>query len=175
MNGSGCKTCPGKDECRAQMYRGRMCRDNRAKHGYGDPFTNGDRVRTMTDEELANFLHEECCPSEHRDGVCDEDCKNCWLRYLQKTAEETTIPDTKDTVHLPCKIGDKLWSYRKTNGKTGKITRYPYKGEVTQMMFSPQMELMIVLRNIGHRRFGVDAFYTREELEKALKEQNYGD
>lgn len=51
------------------------------------PMTNGDGIRAMSDEELAQFLHEEYCPSEHRDGVCDEDCKNCWLRYLRKPAE----------------------------------------------------------------------------------------
>lgn len=175
MNGSGCNTCPAKDECRAQMYRGRMCRDNRAKHGYGDPFTNGDRVRTMTDEELANFLHEERCPGEHRAGVCDEDCKNCWLRYLQKPAEETTIPDTRDTVNIPCRIGDELWAFRNLNGKGGRVHRIVQKAEVTQMFFTKTMELILVLKPIGHRKFGESAFYTREEAERALKEKYHGD
>ena len=76
-----------------------------------------------------------------------------------------------DVVRLPCRIGDKLWSFRKVV-KDGKVTRYAREGEVTQMLFTPDMELMLVLKNIGHRRFGVDAFYTREEAEWALKEAN---
>lgn len=86
MNGSGCNTCPAKDECRAQLYRGEMCKDNRAEYGLGDPFTNADRIRTMSDKELAERLCAMICPDVH--GLCDEECKNCWLKWLQQPAEE---------------------------------------------------------------------------------------
>ena len=77
---------------------------------------------------------------------------------------------TTSMVELPCRIGDRLWGVRKIVAKDGKVTRYIKEGEVTQMLFTPEMDLMLVLRKIGHRKFGVDAFYTREEAEKALKE-----
>ena len=56
------------------------------------PLTNGDRIRTMTDEELANFIknhnicdirsHEECKISYC--GVCSQ----CILDWLQDPAKE---------------------------------------------------------------------------------------
>ena len=79
---------------------------------------------------------------------------------------------TADVVRLPCRIGDKLWSFRKAV-KNGKVTRYEKEGEVVQMLFSPNMELMVVLRGIGHRKVGESAFYTREEVERFLKEAEH--
>ena len=55
MNGSGCKTCP-VNPCHTLYYRGSYCAEQRAKHGLGDPLTNADRIRAMTDEELAVYL-----------------------------------------------------------------------------------------------------------------------
>lgn len=100
MNGSGCKTCPAKDECRAQLYRGEMCKDNRKKHGLGDPFTRGDRIRAMSDEELAKILallteHDLCLnPSATScdDCLLSSFCSGCTegdeLYWLQQPAEE---------------------------------------------------------------------------------------
>lgn len=55
MNGSGCKNCPVKP-CETMNYRGSTCSAQRARLGLGDPMTNADRIRAMTDEELAHFL-----------------------------------------------------------------------------------------------------------------------
>lgn len=55
MNGSGCKNCP-VNHCETMNYRGSTCAAQRAKFGLGDPKTNADRIRAMTDEELAHFL-----------------------------------------------------------------------------------------------------------------------
>ena len=55
MNGSGCKNCP-VSPCETTNYRGSTCAAQRAKFGLGDPQTNADRIRAMTDEELAHFL-----------------------------------------------------------------------------------------------------------------------
>ena len=43
--------------------------------------TNADRLRAMTDEELAEWLQNaaDCrCPLAH----CVHDCKKCWLVWL---------------------------------------------------------------------------------------------
>ena len=55
MNGSGCKNCPVKP-CETMNYRGSTCAAQRAKLGLGDPKTNADRIRAMSDEELADWI-----------------------------------------------------------------------------------------------------------------------
>ena len=52
--------------------------------------TNADRVRSMTDEELAITFAVNCagrkCP-HNADAVGDE-CMVCWLEWLKKEASE---------------------------------------------------------------------------------------
>lgn len=58
-------------------------------HNYKSKITNADRIRSMTDEELAMAI---MCPAEFTgsDKVCDfsHDCKDCTLAWLQKESEE---------------------------------------------------------------------------------------
>lgn len=75
--------------------------------------------------------------------------------------------------HLPCKIGDKLWGFKRRMAAGGKQVFIAQEGEVTSMFFDRNMELILVLAKVGHRRFGESAFYTREEAEKALKGVGY--
>ena len=56
MNGSGCKNCP-VNHCETMNYRGSTCAAQRAKFGLGDPKTNADRIRAMSDDELAELLN----------------------------------------------------------------------------------------------------------------------
>lgn len=52
--------------------------------------TNADRIRAMSDEELARFIDSEtdnCAPHGDCKKVCD-DCKACWFDWLQQPAEE---------------------------------------------------------------------------------------
>ena len=57
------------------------------------PPTNGDRIRDMTDEELARLMRMLCPPDgKHGNGshYCVEyrlDCHNCWLQWLRKEAD----------------------------------------------------------------------------------------
>lgn len=49
--------------------------------------TNGDRIRAMSDEELAFYL---LCPKRNDEGSleCHKDgCKPCCLEWLQQPAE----------------------------------------------------------------------------------------
>ena len=50
--------------------------------------TNADRIRSMTDEELAKFLSYHGCDSTccHDDVPCD-DCTGNTLKWLQKEVE----------------------------------------------------------------------------------------
>lgn len=55
------------------------------------PMTNADRIRAMTDEELAEWLSDDdrVCPPKHPN--CKKyvnSCKGCFLEWLQQPAEE---------------------------------------------------------------------------------------
>lgn len=51
--------------------------------------TNADRIRSMTDEELAEWVNYLHCPHyEDYDYPCD-DCEKCWLEWLQAESGET--------------------------------------------------------------------------------------
>ena len=54
--------------------------------------TNADRIRSMTDEELAKFLSDEIftIPECNRLDVvtrCDEDCNKCWHDWLKQECD----------------------------------------------------------------------------------------
>ena len=54
--------------------------------------TNADNVREMSDDELADFIEEACCPPEMMwkpPYECDKDmCTKCWLDWLLAEAKE---------------------------------------------------------------------------------------
>ena len=50
--------------------------------------TNADRIRAMSDEELAKLLDYELgCPSTGDCAKMSKDCNACWLDWLQQQAE----------------------------------------------------------------------------------------
>ena len=51
--------------------------------------TNAQKIRAMTDDELAKILGNEyiCPPASSCPKVCDGDCVACWLEWLQQPAE----------------------------------------------------------------------------------------
>ena len=55
--------------------------------------TNADRIRAMSDEELAEYLHKDpvkmFCNSkiEHNESCSEFGCKDCLLEWLQQPAE----------------------------------------------------------------------------------------
>lgn len=53
------------------------------------PMTNGDRIRSLTDEELASVV---MCPADItlRDTECDQhnNCMECTLDWLQRESED---------------------------------------------------------------------------------------
>ena len=54
--------------------------------------SNADRIRSMTDEELAELFQKLCCPYSLGGKVdCNIEnrgCGNCWLSWLKATVEE---------------------------------------------------------------------------------------
>lgn len=54
------------------------------------PQTNSDRLRQMSDEELATMLYEQGCfaPNCDRYEECYASCRECWLSWLKSPVEE---------------------------------------------------------------------------------------
>lgn len=60
------------------------------------PETNYQRLVRKTPEELAEWLTQGCCPSDHggsdigdKKGYCsDYSCKDCWLDWMMQEAKE---------------------------------------------------------------------------------------
>ena len=57
--------------------------------------TNADRLRSMTDEELAEFLDERSCPQEDCPNVAEDGtispnmtCRKCWLAWLRQEVDD---------------------------------------------------------------------------------------
>lgn len=96
--------CPAKP-CGTMNYRGSTCSAQRAKYGLGDPMTNADRFRSLSDEDLADIIYElnmegtycqnrkECEKLLNNDGITDDMCKKCLLEYLRKPVEEAKLPN----------------------------------------------------------------------------------
>ena len=86
-----CKTECGNDSCYGKKYglfAEKTC-PNRKEPG---ATTNADKLRQMTDEELANTLpwvvqDEICKPICDVDNWEPESCCKCWLDWLRREAE----------------------------------------------------------------------------------------
>ena len=55
--------------------------------------TNADKIRSMSDEELADFLNEmnlsdSCIPEDQLMVDCAGDCPACWRIWLKNIYEE---------------------------------------------------------------------------------------
>lgn len=81
-----CKNC--KADCAERgSDRDKNCR------GY-IPMTNADKIRSMTDEELAEWFGgtESFCPTGYSESywcdACPEVCTGHWLDWLKVEAEE---------------------------------------------------------------------------------------
>ena len=58
--------------------------------GFSVPLTNADRIRSMSDEEMAEFISSiPMCVGKDEDLNCEIDvCKECFLKWLRQPAEE---------------------------------------------------------------------------------------
>ena len=52
--------------------------------------SNADKIRAMTDDELADFIDREIggCPQTGDCKKASDDCKACWLDWLKQSVEE---------------------------------------------------------------------------------------
>lgn len=90
--------------CGAEIPEGRqVCPGCETRKNDPDEFfnrkkpTNADRVRAMSDEELADKFRMLCCPfcwsalpkekKRPADWICKGNCRQCWLDWLKSKAE----------------------------------------------------------------------------------------
>jgi len=79
-----CNTCVHKDKA---SYSATCVECGIANKNY-KPITNADRIRSLSDEELAKKLsgRAECPDKTHMDN-CTEQCEACWLDWLKSPVE----------------------------------------------------------------------------------------
>ena len=53
------------------------------------PMTNGDYIRSLTDEELVWWIDSHC-PEDVYCKVGEKSCEDCWLEWLRMPREEDT-------------------------------------------------------------------------------------
>lgn len=95
----GCKNCPAYAKCTV-TYRGSACAALRSTYGIDtDPeiITNADRIRDMSDEELAEFLKRvhvdpcsACCDNLYwcrRNNAPEPVCQKHFFKWLQQLYE----------------------------------------------------------------------------------------
>ena len=86
-----CATC--KQSCKADgwVVCANCIHDSSRKDRY-EPLTNGDKIRGMTDEELAEELADYLCSKIQDIGLCEkyEKCgQGCFMDYLRSPVEES--------------------------------------------------------------------------------------
>ena len=62
------------------------------------PLTNADRIRAMTDEELAKLLcvmNIDDCPDKAHELHCMDKCYECWLDWLRQEADNGAVLGTE--------------------------------------------------------------------------------
>jgi len=77
--------------CRANCTGAKQDREIALCLGYDPPKTNADKLRAMSDEELAEYMGDVQtwggCPN-HGAANCQEECAKCWLDWLRQEVSE---------------------------------------------------------------------------------------
>ena len=68
-----------------------------------------------------------------------------------------------DSVEVPCRIGDQVWAIRSFKG-----VNHPQAGIVSEMLFTKDMKLHIVVKYVARGEWGKTVFATREEAQSAI-------
>ena len=70
-------------------------------------------------------------------------------------------------VKVPCKIGDRVWAIRSYKG-----IKKAQEGIVSEMFFTPDMHIMIVVKNVARGFWGKTVFGTLKEAENATERKD---
>lgn len=78
--------------------------------------------------------------------------------------------DRSQLLRVPCKIGDFVWVIRNYHG-----TKHPQKGQVSELLISKDLRLVIVVKHIARGEWGKEVFATYDEAQAAIKERENGE
>lgn len=95
------------------------------------------------------------------------DCSKCSFLdiSLEKLRNYEKAEENGMLKMLPCRIDDEMWAIRHYRG-----VFTVQKGFVSEMFFTKEMKLMIVVKHVARGVFGEKVFLTREAAEQALKQ-----
>lgn len=106
---SGCSTCPAKEICSTDHYRGSACSALRYSAGEDkDPLTMAEELRQMEDVKLRDFLYNlgqgttPWCNREALAGECSgtkSECLICLNGWLSSKAN-----DKKEELNHACQV-----------------------------------------------------------------------
>lgn len=91
MTTVSCFECSNKDSILCSICG--IAKDGAREHFNQKPITNADRIRAMSDEELAEFFHDMVQDCGCNNVPCQQFCKaarSCelaWLNWLKKEVE----------------------------------------------------------------------------------------
>lgn len=87
--------------------------------------------------------------------------------YKDDILAAIAVQPTVDAVVLPCRIGDTVWAIRCYRG-----VLVPQQGRVSEMLFTDDMKLCIVVKHICRGEWGKTVFATKEDAERAIAERS---
>ena len=100
-----------------------------------------------------------CDVCDHKESLECDDCENELIaEYLLANG----------VIVLPCKIGDTVWAIRDNKG-----IKHPQVGIVSDMHFTKDMSLHIVVKYVARGELGKTVFLTRAEAEAKLREVDH--
>lgn len=88
-----CEKCVHQDGCedREVFHRNHPGCAIAFCSGYEKQQTNADRIRRMSDEELAKWfcvMNADDCPDKAHELHCTDKCYECWLDWLKSPVED---------------------------------------------------------------------------------------
>lgn len=92
-----------------------------------------------------------------------------WAHAYESFRDSLETAPAVNAIELPCNIGDTVWCIRNFHGH-----KHPQEGIVSEMNFTRDMKLQIVVKYVGCGHWGEKIFPTREEAEAAIKEKENG-
>ena len=117
--------------------------------------------------------------SSCKDCLHSKVCKDWWSEREENLFSESniacrTFADRSEWVHLPCKVGDRVWYlYRQSDTLLWDICETEVY-EITLRDDGIHIYVTPVFCGFLEKEIGKKLFLTREEAEKALKEKYNG-
>ena len=114
---------------------------------------------------MTNDLTSRSAPLKSRYNCAPSPNDSRCAAMVVSVSNVEKAPDV-NTIQIPCKIGDFVWANRCYKG-----VLHPQEGRVSEMFFTPDMRLQIVVKHIARGEWGKEVFPTREAAAAAIAVQ----